>query len=383
MIQRYIQIPEEQEEFYQYLNDYIKKTISEEYQNTEHVVSEEIIYKHIQNLIEFGLIYSPVNKENEYSIWNYYQKNILISIISLLELGIVNGGLSYITHQYSLFNYCLSYIKEHYNQSFEFPFWILLQGNYGLARNLLAKYLFSQEDKELYIQNLKHYFELPESFILQIPDFFEYFSFFNINDQNIQKNNLNFNIAKIQSKKLLNPSHGLEEIKTYEIEYNTIISIPVDISLYIDLFSKQLLGNLSIATGRLVYAFQKALKYTNERIQGGKLIYNYPAIQNLLFNADSTIEIALNSLFACNKLSFDKDLFLKVLRIKKQLMPLILQGVSDCLQTHGGYGYMRDYGLEKAYRDVNHLKQYLGTSFEISLFLAEVYKHKQSNLQII
>ena len=262
-----------------------------------------------------------------------------------------------------------------------FPSWNFVQGNYGIARNLLAKYLFSPIDKNE-LSALSQYFEISQPTIIQIPDFISYFSFFSIDDSNLSDHSFTLNLAKIHSRKLLYPSHGIEEIKTSEIQFEIVQSFNVPSNLFMEIFSRQILGNLSIATGRLIYAFLKALKYTNERIQGGQLIFEYPAIQNLLFNAESIIELSLNSLFQCGTYHSEKDLLLKVFRIKKQIMPLIVNGISDCLQTHGGYGYMRDYGIEKAYRDANHLKQLYGTSNEISIFIAEAYKNKIKELLI-
>lgn len=374
MIEKYIKIPENQIEFYQYIKDYIKK-ISIEYQNTEHNVPEEILKKHTKELIELGIINLDTN-DNEFALWNYEQKhNLLFSILCLLELSIINGSLGYIAHQFAL----STFINRSLNLSLDISPWNLTQGNYGIARNLLAKYLFSQIDKNDW-NALKQYFEMPQPITIQIPDFVEYLSFFSIDEQNLSDNSFTLRLAKIHSRKQQYPSHGFDEIKTSEIHYEIIQSYAVSSSLFTEILSRQILGNLSIATARLIYAFLKALKYTNERIQGGHLIFDYPAIQNLLFNAESTIELSLNSLFQCGTYHSEKDLLLKVLRIKKQIMPLIVYGISDCLQTHGGYGYMRDYGLEKAYRDANHLKQLYGTSNEISLFIAEVYKNKINEL---
>ena len=72
MIEKYINIPENQIELYNYVKDYIKK-IRNDYQNTEHVISEEILLKHLNELIEIGIINTEEN-DNEFSIWSYHQK---------------------------------------------------------------------------------------------------------------------------------------------------------------------------------------------------------------------------------------------------------------------------------------------------------------------
>ncbi len=371
MLESYI-VSRELQEYYFYIRDFFKKTLFEDYQNTEIVIPEEVLYNHIQALIDFGLIFSDRSGEDELSIWNYYRKDpesFLYSIICLIELGTINGSLGYISHQYSLSAYCKSFIKERYNKTLDYPFFLQLQGNYGLGRDVVASFIFSQslenlENKE----SLQEYFHFSNPIVMQIPDFIKRFAFFSVNSDR-----LSFHLAEILNKKSLYPSHGFDEIPTFEIFYKEIDNFTIEKELYIDLFTKQILGNIAISIGRLIYAFQKGWKYSQERSQGGNYIIEYPAIQNLLFNANSIIEIAINSTFYLMNCTSQIDLLLKSLKIKKIIMPLLVQGISDCLQVHGGYGYMKDYGIEKAYRDANHLKQLLGTSYEISIFLSKAY----------
>lgn len=371
MIEKYIKL-NNQEEFYTYLNEFLNKSIKESYHITEFLVDQETLLKHVKEIQDFGLIPDPESHENYFSIWNYREEEFLSrfqNIISLVLLGAINGGLSYIVHQYCLSMYIHMYLKTQNAKTQNEPFFILLQGNYGLARNLLAKFLYKKEIPEEEKNHLKNYFEYPNPLTIQIPDFINHFAFFTINEDT---DDFTLNIAKIKNRNILSPSHGLDEIPTVNTEYETLYSFLVPIDFYINLLTKEIIGTISIATGRLLYSLQKAFQYTQERIQGGQIIYNYPAIQNLIYNADSILEVSINSLHTCCDNFNHHDLLLKVFRIKKQIFPLLLQGASDCLQTHGGYGYMKDYGLEKAYRDINHLKQLLGTSNEISLFLGEV-----------
>lgn len=383
MIQKYIHLKKDLDEFFTYLNDFLNKSIKDSYQSTEFIVDQQTLLKHVKDIKEFGLIPDPESLQNDFSIWNFQEEESqsrLQNLISLIYLGSINGGLSYLVHQSSLSAYIQMYLKtlnlEHPYILNE-PFFVILQGNYGLGRNLLAKFLYKKDLSKEEKKHLREYFNYPNPITIQIPEFINDFAFFTLEKD---ADDFTLNLAKIHDKITLYPSHGLDEIPTVDAKYEILDSISVPIDFYINLLTKEILAILSISTGRLIHALQKALKYTHERIQGGRIIYTYPAIQNLLYNADSIIELSINSLYACCDIFTPHELLLKVLRIKKQIFPLLLQGASDCLQTHGGYGYMKDYGLEKVYRDINHFKQFLGTSNEISLFLGEI-ETKETNHQ--
>jgi alkylation response protein AidB-like acyl-CoA dehydrogenase len=115
-------------------------------------------------------------------------------------------------------------------------------------------------------------------------------------------------------------------------------------------------GRISIAAlavGMAQGAFDAALKYSQQRRQFGKAISEFQAIQWKLADMATEIEAArLLMMQACQM----KDRGLPV--TKEASMAKLFSGemavrvAGEAVQIHGGYGFLKDYPVEKFYRDV-------------------------------
>ncbi len=116
---------------------------------------------------------------------------------------------------------------------------------------------------------------------------------------------------------------------------------------------------LGIAQG----AFEAALKYTQEREQFGQAISNFQAIQFQL--AEMAVEIEATRLLVYNA-ARRKDAgqpFLKEAAIAKLYSSRVAEAVSSkAIELYGGYGYVKDYPVEKFWRDSKIGAIYEGTS---------------------
>jgi alkylation response protein AidB-like acyl-CoA dehydrogenase len=116
---------------------------------------------------------------------------------------------------------------------------------------------------------------------------------------------------------------------------------------------------LGIASG----AFEKAVKYSFEREAFGKPINQLQAIQFKL--ADMNVKIDAARLLALRAASL-KDAhepYIKEAAMAKLLASTIAMEVaSQAIQVHGGYGYVREYLVERALRDAKITEIYEGTS---------------------
>lgn len=116
---------------------------------------------------------------------------------------------------------------------------------------------------------------------------------------------------------------------------------------------------LGIATG----AFEKAVKYSFERHAFGKPINQLQAIQFKLADMHMKIEGArlLTLRAAWNK---DQHLsYIKEAAMAKLYASTIANEVAtEAVQVHGGYGYVREYLVERAMRDAKITEIYEGTS---------------------
>jgi butyryl-CoA dehydrogenase len=114
-------------------------------------------------------------------------------------------------------------------------------------------------------------------------------------------------------------------------------------------------GRLAIsamAVGLAQGALDKAVTYANERVQFGKPIAQFEAIQWMVADMATEIEAA--------RLMFQRAAWLKEqgVRFSKEaaMAKLFCTEVSEracykAIQIHGGYGYVRDYAVERMYRD--------------------------------
>lgn len=125
-----------------------------------------------------------------------------------------------------------------------------------------------------------------------------------------------------------------------------------------ELEARLLLGVGAIANGLARRSYEKAYLYAGERYQGGDLIINHQQIRLMLANMLVGIEAAEACVLQAAMKGFDAS-HLPACRAAKVLacdraVETTLEGV----QVHGGYGYMRDYGMELLMRDAKYCQAY-------------------------
>jgi len=114
-------------------------------------------------------------------------------------------------------------------------------------------------------------------------------------------------------------------------------------------------GRISIAAlslGIAKGAYEASLKYSNERIQFGKPISSFQAISFKL--ADMVTEIEAAELLiqkASNKINNGEPVTLESAMCKLYASELCVRVSNDAVQIFGGYGYIKDFPVEKFYRD--------------------------------
>jgi butyryl-CoA dehydrogenase len=108
----------------------------------------------------------------------------------------------------------------------------------------------------------------------------------------------------------------------------------------------------AMALGLAQGAFEKAVAFARERVQFGQPIARFQAIQWMI--ADMATEIEAARLLVC------RAAWLKVqgtpFRQEASMAKLFATETSErvcrkAVQIHGGYGYVREYGVERMYRD--------------------------------
>lgn len=125
-------------------------------------------------------------------------------------------------------------------------------------------------------------------------------------------------------------------------------------------------GRLSIAAmglGLAQGAFEMALQYAKERKQFGKPIVKFQVISFKLADMALKIELARNLLYkACWLKDSGKPYGKESAMAKLYCSEIAKEVTDDAVQIHGGYGLMKDYDVERFYRDQRLLQIGEGTS---------------------
>jgi len=117
---------------------------------------------------------------------------------------------------------------------------------------------------------------------------------------------------------------------------------------------------LGVARG----AFDHAARYARERKQFGKPIAEFQAIEFQLARLATDIEAARLMTYNAARLKDARQPFLKEAAMTKYFSAQVAERVaSEAVEIFGGYGFTKDYPVEKYLRDSKIGKIYEGTSF--------------------
>ncbi|RPJ41127.1 MAG: acyl-CoA dehydrogenase, partial [Deltaproteobacteria bacterium] len=125
-------------------------------------------------------------------------------------------------------------------------------------------------------------------------------------------------------------------------------------------------GRLSIGAmglGGAQGAFEMALHYANTRIQFGRPISSFQVNSFKLADMALEVELARNLLYKACWLRENQRPFSKEAAMAKLYCSEVMgRGVNHAVQLHGGYGLMKEYKIERFYRDHKLLEIGEGTS---------------------
>ena len=123
------------------------------------------------------------------------------------------------------------------------------------------------------------------------------------------------------------------------------------------------IGIAAQALGIAMGAFERAVKYSKERKAFGTEIANHQAIAFKL--ADMAVKIE-NGLNLCLKAAWLKDQHLPYgfasAMAKQYCADMAMEVTTEAVQIHGGYGYVKEYHVERLMRDAKLTQIYEGTS---------------------
>jgi alkylation response protein AidB-like acyl-CoA dehydrogenase len=113
------------------------------------------------------------------------------------------------------------------------------------------------------------------------------------------------------------------------------------------------IGIAALSVGLAQGAYEAALNYAKERRSFGKPIASFQAIQWKLADAATKIEAARLLTYRAAYLKDRKErTTLQSSMAKLYASEVAVRVAEDCVQIHGGYGFIKDYPAEKYFRDV-------------------------------
>jgi butyryl-CoA dehydrogenase/short/branched chain acyl-CoA dehydrogenase len=125
-------------------------------------------------------------------------------------------------------------------------------------------------------------------------------------------------------------------------------------------------GRIGIAAqllGLAEGAWGHAAKYAKERKQFGKPIAEFQAVQFSLAQMATEIEAARLMVYNAARLKMAGKPFVKEAAMAKLFVSLMAEKVaSQCVEIFGGYGFVKDFPVEKLYRDAKIGRIYEGTT---------------------
>lgn len=123
-------------------------------------------------------------------------------------------------------------------------------------------------------------------------------------------------------------------------------------------------GIASLGVGLAQAALDEAVTYAKQRVQFGKPIISFQAVQHMLADMAMQLEAARALVYAAARHidQHPKDMSKASSMCKVFATDMAMKVTTDAVQVLGGYGYMKEYPVEKMMRDAKILQIYEGTN---------------------
>jgi len=123
------------------------------------------------------------------------------------------------------------------------------------------------------------------------------------------------------------------------------------------------IGIAALSVGLAQGAYEASVTYTAQRKQFGRTIGSFPSIQERLSDHASRVEAARLLTYRAAWLKDQgRRMTLESAMAKLYASEIAVRASEDCVQMHGGYGFVKDYPAEKFFRDVKLVTIGEGTS---------------------
>ena len=183
----------------------------------------------------------------------------------------------------------------------------------------------------------------------------------------VEKNMKGVQFGKLENKMGIRCSHTRQVIlEDVEVPEENLVGLKPDRGFVhgIHTLNKSRPFIASMAVGLAQAAYNEAMKYTYERVQFNKKVISFQAVNHIL--SDMSVKIDSSRFLTYRAAKASEISHPQAPRYsamaKYYASECAVQVVNDALQLHGGYGFTKDYPIEKMYRDAKILTIYEGTS---------------------
>jgi len=123
-------------------------------------------------------------------------------------------------------------------------------------------------------------------------------------------------------------------------------------------------GIASLGVGLGQAALDEAVNYAKQRVQFGKPVISFQAVQHILADMAIQLEASRSLVYATARYinTEPKDMAKYSSMCKVMATDMAMKVSTDAVQVLAGYGYMREYPVEKMMRDAKILQIYEGTN---------------------
>jgi len=137
----------------------------------------------------------------------------------------------------------------------------------------------------------------------------------------------------------------------------------------------------TLSTGRIGVACQglgvsqgamaEAIKFIKERKQFGQYLAEFQGLRFMIADMEAKVQAAKLLVYnAAYKMDMGEDVTKDAAMAKYMATETALDVVNRSLQLHGGYGYVKEYPIERMYRDARILTLFEGTSQIMQIVIA-------------
>ncbi len=162
-------------------------------------------------------------------------------------------------------------------------------------------------------------------------------------------------------------AHGLDELPTAIVRAKRPPIARAAAPDAPEIFAAHQLALVAISAGAVEHAHELARRFASQRRQGGAVIDRHPAVLGLLGKTRAVLDSVRAQLDAHGR----QLEFAGAVAFRAEAQPALAEAAHCAMQVFGGIGYMRDTGVEKVARDVNHLRALAGAPSELAMIAAE------------